>query len=309
MSEHINVGSKVPVLEQCRDILINQIRAAVDQLGEHTGSTQVHDARKALKQARATLRLMRPALTGGQYRHMNAVLRDAAQPLSNVRDADVLITSLQKILRKFGEPGRHVDISNVERYLAQQRGRAERGLTAKRVDTLRSPLRAAQAQTSNWRLRATNSSVVFDALRHSYSRVRKAHRIARKEASTESLHEWRKRTKYLWHQVQLLAPPSSREMHEYADAMHRLSDHLGDDHDLAVLRSSIFGSRKLLEKKSEDALKAFIDRRRAKLQSKAFASAVGLLEESPKAWCRQLKRRVKHAARGATKPARRTGRD
>ncbi|HEU4653847.1 MAG TPA: CHAD domain-containing protein [Steroidobacteraceae bacterium] len=124
-----------------------------------------------------------------------------------------------------------------------------------------------------------------------------SHRTARKHRSTECMHEWRKRTKYLWHQVQLLAPPSSKEMHQYADGVHRLSDYLGDDHDLAVLRSSIFGSRKLLDKESEDALKAFIDRRRAKLQSKAFGSAVTLLKERPNVWCAQLKRRVKKGER------------
>lgn len=48
---------------------------------------QIHGARKALKRARANLRLLRDAVGKTAYICENVVLRDAARPLSGVRDA------------------------------------------------------------------------------------------------------------------------------------------------------------------------------------------------------------------------------
>jgi CHAD domain-containing protein len=53
----------------------------------------VHSARKHLKRARAVLRLLRTNLGSDIYHAENACLRDAAQPLANVRDAQVLVHS------------------------------------------------------------------------------------------------------------------------------------------------------------------------------------------------------------------------
>ena len=58
----------------------------------------IHDARKRLKKARAALRLARAALTKDEYRWENSALRDAARPLSDVRDAQALIDRLERQL-------------------------------------------------------------------------------------------------------------------------------------------------------------------------------------------------------------------
>ena len=51
----------------------------------------VHEARKQLKRARATLRLLRDGIGDTAYRRANQQLRDAARPLSGVRDAKVML--------------------------------------------------------------------------------------------------------------------------------------------------------------------------------------------------------------------------
>jgi CHAD domain-containing protein len=55
----------------------------------------VHAARKEMKRARAALRLMRASLGDAAYRRMNGQVRDAARPLTPIRDASVLIRSLE----------------------------------------------------------------------------------------------------------------------------------------------------------------------------------------------------------------------
>src|SRR5262249_11482283 len=63
----------------------------------------VHRARRSLKKARAALRLMRPGITDAQYRGLNATLRDAARPLSQVRDSKVLLDTLRGLEHRYGE--------------------------------------------------------------------------------------------------------------------------------------------------------------------------------------------------------------
>jgi CHAD domain-containing protein len=55
-------------------------------------------------------------------------------------------------------------------------------------------------------------------------------------ASDENLHEWRKRTKELRYQLELLSPLWPAAMKRRARRAKKLSDVLGDDHDLAVFR-------------------------------------------------------------------------
>jgi len=74
------------------------ISAAVGQLDARPLSdTNVHEARKAIKKARATLRLLRNALPAATYRRENEALRNAARPLSATRDAKVLIDALDAL--------------------------------------------------------------------------------------------------------------------------------------------------------------------------------------------------------------------
>jgi CHAD domain-containing protein len=223
------------------------------------------------------------------YRHTNETLRDVARLLSQARDADVLNQALHKLLRRAGGPPGGVDVKKVEKLLLRERSRAKQSVQMRgQLASLRDALSAIRKGAQRWNLKGQNSSVVFSATRRSYSRVRKTRRIASDHRSTNDLHEWRKQTKYLWHQIQVLEPLAPGELGSYADALHRLADYLGDDHDLAVLRSTLFGSQALLADKC-GVLEALIDKRRAALQVRAFASAETLLQQRPRRWRTTLK--------------------
>jgi CHAD domain-containing protein len=86
----------------------------------------------------------------------------------------------------------------------------------------------------------------------------------------EKLHEWRKRVKDLWHQLQLLQAARPEVLEKLAEQAHALADFLGDDHDLAVLRQLLteqpgpFGGQAAV-----DQLVHLIDRSRAEFQRQA----------------------------------------
>src|SRR5213593_2488291 len=78
------------------------------RIAKHLESTdppekKIHDIRKRIKETRALLRLLRPAL-GAQFAIENAWYREAARELARARDAAALVESIDK-LRKRAKDG------------------------------------------------------------------------------------------------------------------------------------------------------------------------------------------------------------
>src|SRR5687768_12412723 len=89
-----------PTPASVRDELLRNVEAAVHALrARHLTDEQIHTARKRLKRARADLRLLRDAIGKTAYARENAALRDAARPLSGVRDTRVLIETCETLFR------------------------------------------------------------------------------------------------------------------------------------------------------------------------------------------------------------------
>ena len=81
-------------LEQVREYMEGHTKDSRDDI--------VHESRKCLKKVRAVLRLVRPAIGRKTYRHENTTLRDAARPLTEVRDARILVDTFDNIMKQRG---------------------------------------------------------------------------------------------------------------------------------------------------------------------------------------------------------------
>src|SRR4030095_8200693 len=86
------------LLVEVRDIVRQRLDKAVCALEKRNAPSDgaVHYARKQLKRARAGLRLLRDALPKASYSRENGELRDAARPLSPIRDARVMLDTLER---------------------------------------------------------------------------------------------------------------------------------------------------------------------------------------------------------------------
>ena len=113
---------------------------------------------------------------------------------------------------------------------------------------------------------------------------------ALKDPSDANLHEWWKRVKDLRYQLELLEPLWPDVMKVAADQANTLSDLLGDDHDLAVLRE-LLGSdfKDVLQIEAVETLQALIDRRRADLQHSSASLSEKLFAESPRQFVGRIK--------------------
>jgi len=279
-------------VQQCRSIFQRQIGGAIEHL--QGKEPNVHGARKQLKRARATLRLMREAIGDDRYARENIAARDAARPLSQTRDAEALSNALDGLLDRFGSAASDLQIGPLQQSL--QKERAAHELQARELGDIKRSLHRCLTRAQAWRPESGGWSSLETGLRATYRRARHALRKARNERVTEDLHEWRKQTKYLWHQLQILAPLATGPVGELADEFHHLAEYLGDEHDLAILRERAARPATGLSEATSDALRTLIDRRREELQDKAFALGERLYADKSKTFVHDLEKKLSRAA-------------
>ncbi len=271
-----------------RGIARQQIAQALESLKASTLSDEtVHAARKELKKARATLRLLRDSLGDSTYKRENAVLRDAARPLSEVRDARVLLDTLDKLVESSGPRARGLPLDGLKRALQRERTDSRRRILERSasLEPQRRALRKADERAARWRVGHHGWNVIGTGLKRIYREGRKAFIVAQADSSAENLHEWRKSTKYLWHQLQILQPLWPGLIGELADQAHKLAEQLGDDHDLAVLRGkALENDGAFPNAAARSALIKLIDGCRTELREKAFVLGRRIYVEKPKAF-------------------------
>ena len=99
----------------------------------------------------------------------------------------------------------------------------------------------------------------------------------------------RKRVKDLWYQLRLIRDADKHVLGALADHAHDLSDHLGDDHDLALLREEV--QRRLdafASPADQRHLLQEIDQRRGELQFAAISLGERIYAEKPKKFTNRL---------------------
>lgn len=292
---------KKAATQEIRKILLRQIDKALDPLrGRIAADSRIHDVRKQLKMARATLRLLRKALPKSQYRSENDQLRDAARPLSATRDAAVLLDVIGQLFDKAHRTARPPGANRLALLSARERSVAREAITARHgLSHSRRLLHRAKKRASRWRLASKGWSVIGAGLQRVYGQGRDAFEVVCKSPSDASFHEWRKQTKYLRYELKLLEPACPGVLDALERKLHTLADHLGNDHDLAVLREKINNSRDLFTDDSGRLmLLEMINRRRNSLQLDALHLGAQLYEESPRRFRTRMGRYWRHWRHG-----------
>lgn len=282
-----------------------QLDRAVSELSEQARTDParaIHSARKAIKKERSLLRLVRGAIPPEQRRRENAELRKAARGLSGARDADVMIASINQLSEQFAGqlPANAFEAiqEDLEARRSAQPGRGNGSVVDSRSVQ---ELAAARARVDDWQLEKGGWNALESGLMRSYRRGRQAFARARAGGGMEDLHAWRKRVKDLWYHERLLAPTCGPTVRGHAKELDRLSDLLGDDHDLALLRQALTqGSTPVAV--DLDAVVNLIDHRRSELQTEATRIGERLYAETPKAFRRRMRRSWKAGRRLARAP-------
>jgi CHAD domain-containing protein len=253
----------------------------------------VHEARKAFKRLRALLRLSRDPLGDEVYRVENTTFRDLGRELSGVRDAAVLVETLDELRERYADELSHGAFDGLREALHAEARTAHDALEGDRGLTERATadLAAARDRVAGWPLPDHGDvAILAPGFRRIYRRGRKALRAAERDTSTESLHELRKRAKDLWHAAQVLRPAAPKKLKRLGRDAHALSDLVGDDHDLAVLLDAAAQRPGTLADGEHELLMALVRRRRTKLQRAALKCANRLYDSKPRKLTKRLLR-------------------
>lgn len=238
----------------------------------------VHETRKAIKRLRAMLRLVRDSISLDCYHTDNAALKLIAAELGAVRDSWVMAQILDRLLPHDRETADAVELL-VDRL--QERYKAESAAildNEAHMTSILDQLQNARKRAARWTVVAGEQSVplphefatVAPGMQRVYKRGRRGMRIVADSPTDTLLHVWRKRAKYLRHQVEalnVLDPPGLWAME--AD-LEQLTDLLGDDHDLAVLLTRIGDDPHLTEGLDTNGVIDAICRSRHDLQAQAI---------------------------------------
>ena len=248
------------------------------------GDEAVHQVRKDLKKARAALRLLRDAVGEAAYSRENTELRDAARPLSGLRDATVGLEIARELLAKEKKPARRAILLDLRRALHAERVESrEKLLRGARLAGIEQSLEHAGQRIEYWRVPLDDRTVLRAGFERVYRKGRKALKKAHSEISNESLHESRKQVKYLRQALAVVANGAQGRAARLAERAEAVADQLGDDHDLAMLQARL-AALPSDSPKAEQKLRARIEARRAKLQKSALKEARRLYRRKPAAF-------------------------
>lgn len=307
--------------EALRRIAAEQLESALRDIDDGAVDLHaaVHEVRKRCKRIRGLIRLFRPAFAS--YSAENAGFRDTARQLSDLRDAAVLVAACDALSERFPEELEGRPWADFRERLVERRDGVLHSQADDRIASVRNALGEARTRLADWSLEASGFEAMAGGWQTVYRRARGGWRRARRDPSDESLHEWRKQVAYHRYQLQLLQGSWPAVLGPHYESAKILSERLGQDHDLVVLRPVVIGESGGVDVATRDLVLGLIERRRRELQARSFPVAQRLLDEKPDRAKRRMRRiweawRAEQSLASARphrprsvsrKPARRTG--
>lgn len=280
--------------DEIRRIAYEQIETILKQLSHPDADQEaaVHNARKSLKKLRALLRLVQNKIGREQYQQENACFRDAGRFLSEMRDAQVRLETLDKLTAHFtDELADDYPFAGLRQTLmsspvmVQSQPLREQDAVINAVALVK----AAEQRVRDWRLAHSDWSMLRSGLKQVYRQGAQRFDKAFENPSVERLHDWRKRAKDLWYFLRLLKPIWPGVMAALDQELKLLGDYLGDDHDLAILRQTFTDQPEASDNRRElELLVTLIDRRRSELQLASQRLGQRLYAEKPSAFVKRL---------------------
>lgn len=198
-----------------------------------TEDTPVHQIRKHLKKARATLRLVRKEIGRSSYRQQDHWLRDAARLVSELRDAEVRLETVRELQSIRPRRGR-APYPHLEQMLTLELQNFLAAFAEWQTQAI-PILEQARAGIDAWPVLHFDCRQLRRAVQPNYKRARRSLAEARKCPSTEAFHDFRSKAKVLAYQMRILRPINPVVLKNLNDELKAVGDLLGRAHDLNFL--------------------------------------------------------------------------
>ena len=284
------LGGKPQVMNndsELRRALVAEFANAAEAAREASASVErgpadaVHSYRKALRRARAVLALVSRALPKSERRAVRRALREARRALGAARDHAVAPETLaglplDPIVRETAgaivrtATDAMAPAAEIKQLLAEGAAR-----TAAQVEALEAALPAGVP----W-------SVVAKGVRSTYDDARRARKAAKR--SKRSFHTWRRRSKELGYQLELLANLAGPHVNELHREIEGATDPQGPAVDLIMLRDFVDTYSQGVSPDSLDPLVDAIDAQLDELASAARKAGKTAFAKKPRRFARRL---------------------
>ena len=260
---------------ELRGLVIAELRSAIASARaaaagvDHDANAAVHGFRKALRRARAVLALCDEALKRSDRRAIHKALREVRRALGPARDHAVLPEAVSR-LPLDGESRKSAD-AIVAAAIAPERAAIAQALSEGVARA------AAQLELVEGALPELDWTTLIDGARETYKEARRELRDAKH--GKRAFHAWRRRTKELSYQLDLLARIEPGLV-AVARALNEITDAQGPVVDLIMLRR--------LAREHDDGLAAAVDAQLITAMKSAVKAAAGWFEPKPSQFVRML---------------------
>lgn len=293
----LQLGRSEPLAVGVKRVTMEQLELAASGYfdGEARFSEAVHGSRKAIKRTRSLLRLVEGELSRKIYRYEDKSLRDTGRMVADVRAASGVVDAATIIRDLYGDLLAEDTFVEMIQRLSQRRDIIElRALEEPNlVGRVVRNLERAYNRYAAWPTDEDAREVYGMGIRNSYEAISPGLSATYKRGRTEMVkayegpsahrfHQWRKRAKYLRHQMEFLAPLWPEVVVGTAMTLDRLGLILGEEHDLAELLALLADRPDLCPNPRERSLfKALAAQRRSELQAAAEILGRRVYAEKP----------------------------
>lgn len=218
----------------------------------------IHEVRVAIKHLRALGQLLRPFLGKKAHRRADGALRDAARELSGARDLHVLRKTLDELPDATRRAYEHQALARVRE---QQFPESPQDTHVYCPDPVIEALRHCRAGWEALAVTADDTTLIDEGLGRGYRKTRKRGFEALAGDTPEDWHQFRKWVKYLYFQLQPLAPALEAGPVR-PDELNALGKRLGKLHDLHVLIETLSERERHGNRDEQIAITSLVIRRR-----------------------------------------------
>jgi len=253
--------------------------------------TYAHEARKATKRLRAILQLLKPVLKEVDFKVALRTFEQIANMLAELRDANSRLLAIERLIITFNQREDHTSLVVVRNYLKTELTQIEQKDYVEIFNQISQHTSYIEYQMRNWVIDKPGRMLIFTSIEKIYRKARKLVRKAYKHNQHDLLHAFRKQNKFLLHHTELISNIWPEVMEAYISEFEKLSDLLGEEHDLALLHTYIetLTNNNELSDEVGTAL-ALISNRRTYLQNSIFHLQSKIYVDSPKSFAKRLRK-------------------
>lgn len=281
------------VSDGIRRVITEKIETSLEYLHENDEQKRddaILEARTSFKRIRAALRLVREEIGENSYQQQNTFYRDIARQLSPIRDAFVVIETLDTALTMIDDPAIQEGCIKIRTLLVADYEKVriafwEQDILPETIIKLESALSDVEKLHMRKSGFKAMEAGLFKAYRKGYEMMPVAYANV---PDIEPFHEWRKWIKYLRYQLQLLKPIREDVLAPYIKEIKQLADYLGDAHDFTVLKEHI-SPLELTQSGAGRQFLAQLDYLRGQLEREAKPLAEDIYREEPEKFVKRIK--------------------